>query len=56
MNIKDKPVTRDKILEAALFLFSKKGYLGATTKEIAKEAGIAELTLFRHFASKEKLF
>ncbi len=48
--------TRDKILEAALKLFSKKGYPGATTKEIAREAGIAELTLFRHFSSKEKLF
>jgi len=48
--------TREKILETALKLFSEKGYLGATTKEIAKEAGIAEVTLFRHFASKEKLF
>lgn len=48
--------TRDKILETALKLFSQKGYLGATTKEIAKEAGIAEVTLFRHFSSKEKLF
>lgn len=48
--------TRTRILEAGLALFSKKGYLGATTKEIAKNAGVAELTLFRHFASKEKLF
>jgi len=48
--------TRNKILDTALKLFSKKGYLGATTKEIAKEAGIAEVTLFRHFPSKEKLF
>lgn len=37
-------------------LFSKKGYLGATTKEIAKKAGVAELTVFRHFSSKERLF
>lgn len=48
--------TRNRILETGLRLFSKKGYLGATTKEIAKEAGIAEVTLFRHFPSKEKLF
>lgn len=48
--------TRDRILEGALRLFSKKGYLGATTKEIAKEAGVAEVTVFRHFPSKEKLF
>jgi AcrR family transcriptional regulator len=48
--------TKDKILDAGLSLFSKKGYLGATTKEIAKKAGVAELTLFRHFSSKERLF
>ncbi|MEW6109394.1 MAG: TetR/AcrR family transcriptional regulator [Nitrospirota bacterium] len=48
--------TEKKILEAGLVLFSKKGYIGATTKEIAKKAGVAELTLFRHFSSKERLF
>ena len=53
---KESSSTRDKILGTALKLFSKKGYLGATTKEIAKEAGIAEVTLFRHFPSKERLF
>jgi AcrR family transcriptional regulator len=48
--------TKEKILDAGLSLFSKKGYLGATTKEIAKKAGVAELTVFRHFSSKERLF
>ena len=48
--------TRDRILRAGLKLFSKKGYLGATTKEIADDAGTAEVTLFRYFPSKEKLF
>jgi AcrR family transcriptional regulator len=47
--------TREKILDAALRLFSQKGYLGATTKEIAAESGVAEVTLFRHFSSKEAL-
>lgn len=55
-SLKGTRSTRDKILETALKLFSRKGYLGATTKEIAKEAGIAEITLFRYFPSKEKLF
>lgn len=55
-NPKDTQSTRERILEAGLRLFSKKGYLGATTKEIAKETGVAEVTLFRHFSSKEKLF
>lgn len=48
--------TRQKILQAGLKLFSERGYLGATTKEIAAQAGIAEVTLFRYFPSKEKLF
>lgn len=48
--------TRDRILVAGLRLFSKSGYLGATTREIAKLAGVSEVTLFRYFPSKEKLF
>ena len=49
-------LTRERILETALHLFSTKGYLGATTKEISAESGVAEVTLFRHFPSKEILF
>jgi AcrR family transcriptional regulator len=49
-------VTRERILDTAIGLFSTKGYAGATTREIARQAGVAEVTLFRHFASKEKLF
>ena len=48
--------TRDNILNAGLKTFSSRGYLGATTREIALNAGVAEVTLFRHFSSKEKLF
>lgn len=48
--------TKDRILDSALRLFSKKGYLGSTTREIAEDAGVAEVTLFRYFSSKEKLF
>ena len=47
--------TRTRILEAALHLFSKRGYLGATTREIAGRASVAEITLFRHFPTKEEL-
>lgn len=43
------------ILEAALKVFSEKGFNGATTAEIAREAGIAEGTIFRHFRSKKDL-
>lgn len=48
--------TRKKIIKAAFELFSSKGYLGATTREIAQSAGVAEVTIFRHFTTKENLF
>ncbi len=48
--------TREKLLEATLELISDKGYLGATTREIAALAGVSELTLFRKFGKKEHLF
>lgn len=48
--------TKKHLLEATLKLISEKGYLGATTREIAQVAGVTELTLFRHFGSKERLF
>lgn len=48
--------TEDKILNASILLFSQKGYTSVTTKEIAKEAGVCEMTLFRHFENKHNLF
>ena len=48
--------TEDKILNAATVLFSQKGFTAVTTKEIAKKAGVSEMTLFRHFESKHNLF
>lgn len=47
---------RARILQAALKLFSTYGYAGTTTREIARGAGVAEVTLFRHFPTKERLF
>ena len=52
----EKSDTREKLLEATLELISEKGYLGTSTREIAGMAGVSELTLFRHFGKKEKLF
>jgi AcrR family transcriptional regulator len=48
--------TKQKLLDATLKLISEKGYIGATTREISHAAGVTELTLFRHFGTKEKLF
>ena len=50
-----KDETRQKLLEATLELISEKGYMGATTREIASLAGVSELTLFRKFGKKEQL-
>lgn len=47
--------TRDRILEAAARIYGRDGLAGATTREIAREAGVNEVTLFRHFKSKERL-
>lgn len=46
----------DKILNASIVLFSQQGYNAGTTKEIAREAGVSEMTLFRHFVNKYNLF
>ena len=51
----ESSATREKILSAGLSLFSSRGFIGTTTRELAKEAGVAEITLFRHFPTKEKL-
>ena len=47
--------TRTRIMQAASQLFTKKGYAGTTTRAIAELAGVNEVTLFRHFGTKEKL-
>ncbi len=39
---KDTPITKKRILEVAIDLFSKKGFLGVTPKEIAKGADVAK--------------
>ncbi len=44
------------LIDAARSEFSEQGYGGAKTREIAGRAGVSEVTLFRHFGSKSKLF
>lgn len=51
-----KEGTRIRIMKKALKLFSENGYYQTTTKQISLDAGINEITLFRHFGTKEKLF
>jgi TetR/AcrR family transcriptional regulator len=49
-------VRRHDILVAAEKLFSKKGFKGTTTKELAARAGVHEAILFRHFTNKRELY
>ena len=46
---------RDQLLDAAARLYAEAGYRGATTRRIAGQAGVNEVTLFRHFGSKDAL-
>ncbi|MBI4780992.1 MAG: TetR/AcrR family transcriptional regulator [Oscillatoriophycideae cyanobacterium NC_groundwater_1537_Pr4_S-0.65um_50_18] len=50
-----KEKTRDRLIEAAIEVFATAGIVGATTREIARVAGVNEVTLFRHFQNKEQL-
>src|SRR5580658_6996329 len=45
----------ERLLEAAARIFARDGLSGATTREIARAAGVNEVTLFRHFHTKENL-
>jgi AcrR family transcriptional regulator len=49
------PVSRERILEAAARVYAMHGFRGATTRLIANEAGVNEVTLFRTFGSKSAL-
>lgn len=48
-------LTRQRLIRTALELFTTVGYHDTTTAQIAKKAGIAEGTIYRHFASKQQL-
>lgn len=48
-----KDETKKKITKATIELLKEKGYKGTTTREIAEQAGVNELTVFRHFGNKE---
>lgn len=47
--------TSQKIIDAAMALIRDKGYAATTTKDIAREAGVNECTLFRKFQSKKDI-
>jgi len=47
--------TRQRLLDAAAVVFARDGLSGSTTRAIAEQAGVNEVTLFRHFQTKDRL-
>lgn len=47
--------TRERILEASLTLFAKKGYRATTVRDIAREIGITQGALYNHFKNKDAI-
>jgi AcrR family transcriptional regulator len=55
-NAPGNSVTEARIVEAAVQLFSRHGYKGASTRDISNLAKVNEVTLFRYFPRKTELF
>ena len=51
-----KAIRRESIIQAAIEVFSKKGFQAATISEIAQRAGVAEGSIYQYFKNKEDLF
>ncbi len=52
---RDGEATRQRLLRAALDLYTTVGFRATTTPAIAARAGVAEGTIYRHFSGKEHL-
>ncbi|MGH7631362.1 MAG: TetR/AcrR family transcriptional regulator [Gemmatimonadales bacterium] len=52
---RDRTDTRDRLISVTARLFAEAGYHGTTTRRIAQEADLNEVTVFRHFGSKDAL-
>ncbi len=51
----EKENTEEKIMKAALDILQREGLAKTTTKKIAAEAGVNEVTIFRKFENKKNL-
>jgi AcrR family transcriptional regulator len=50
-----EPDARGRLLDAAVELFTERGYDATTAAQIAERAGLTKTTLFRHFADKREI-
>src|SRR5260221_4386148 len=53
--VRQAPNARERILEAAYELFSRQGIRAVGIDAIVEQSGVARMTLYRHFASKDAL-
>lgn len=49
-------ITRNSLLEAALTVFSRKGYVSSTLEDVARQAGVTRGAIYWHFGSKAELY
>ena len=47
--------TKERILETALTLFARNGYLGTSMSDIAGALGITKAALYKHYAGKQEI-
>src|SRR5262245_23389378 len=50
------PQRRERIVRAAMEVFARRGFSGASTRAIARASGISEAMLFKHFPDKDALY
>ena len=50
------PSTRERLLDAALARFSREGWGGTSIRDLARDVGIRESSVYKHFASKQAIF
>jgi AcrR family transcriptional regulator len=56
MRLAEAPSSRDKILDVAEALFSRRGFAGIGLREVADASGLSKSSLFHHFRGKEQLY
>lgn len=55
INLKGKPEKYNRILEAAIRIFARNGFFSSTISQIAKEAGVADGTIYLYFKNKDDI-
>ena len=55
LKVQKMPAGKKKTLSAAVELFSRQGYNGTSTAQIAEKASISQATIFKYFKTKEEL-